>query len=91
MKPAAVGAAAKSLNGRDGGRIVLIKRIEGKYAYVADGRLRKVEAPKKKNLCHLRILSEGAITDGASGLTNKQVWKLLAVCRESADEKTDLE
>lgn len=39
--------------GRDRGRPMLVLRVEGEYAYLADGKLRRVEKPKKKKLRHL--------------------------------------
>lgn len=39
--------------GRDAGRCYLVVRCEGGYCWIADGRRRKVDFPKKKNPLHL--------------------------------------
>ncbi len=55
---------------------------EGVYALVADGRKRKVQTPKRKKLCHLRLLSEDACVPVDAGLTNKKLWRELAPYRK---------
>lgn len=47
-----------SAAGRDRGRAFVVLAMEGEFAHVADGRLRKVEKPKKKKLKHLRAKPE---------------------------------
>lgn len=47
-----------SAAGRDRGRAFVVLALDGEYAHVADGRLRKVEKPKKKKLKHLRAKPE---------------------------------
>ena len=39
--------------GRDKGRPMVVLKVEDEFAYIADGRLRTVEKPKKKKLKHL--------------------------------------
>ena len=43
-----------SLSGRDVGKYFLIIKLEGKNAYIADGRTRKITACKRKNVKHLK-------------------------------------
>lgn len=55
------------------GYFVVLER-EGKFAYIADGRRRKVEAPKKKSVIHLaptNTVIEGSIE------TNPQAKRIL--------------
>ncbi len=47
------GRVVISRAGRDRGRLMAVLRVEGEYAYVADGDLRKAEKPKKKKIKHL--------------------------------------
>lgn len=49
------GMIAESLQGRDKGALYVVCRIDGDYVYVADGTVRKLENPKRKNLKHLRL------------------------------------
>lgn len=43
----------RSKAGKDRGGFFVILAEEGGFAYIADGRLRKVEKPKRKNARHL--------------------------------------
>lgn len=46
-----LGSVVLSLCGRDKGRmLVVVGIIDDSYVYVADGRLRRVESPKRKKL-----------------------------------------
>ena len=49
-----------SLAGRDKGRIFFVVDIDPVFVYLADGRLRRVEAPKKKKRKHVAFFSEGS-------------------------------
>ena len=49
----AVGMVVIPKAGHDAGRYHVIVALEGSAAYLADGRRRKVAAPKRKNLRHL--------------------------------------
>lgn len=49
------GSVVKSTAGRDGGRFYAVMRVEGRDVYIADGKLRRVEAPKSKNRAHLAL------------------------------------
>lgn len=49
-----VASIVRSIAGRDKGRLFLTVALEGEYAYVSDGKLRKIEKPKKKKIKHLQ-------------------------------------
>lgn len=49
-----VGSIVRSIAGHDKGSLQLVVSIRDGYAYVADGKLRKIEKPKKKKLKHLQ-------------------------------------
>lgn len=56
-----LGQLVLSRAGRDKGRIMIIVDInEDGYIYIADGNLRKVDNPKKKNIKHIKILNKNA-------------------------------
>lgn len=67
----------KSKAGRDKGGLFYVLDVKGDFAFIADGRRRKVEAPKRKRLKHLchhgcpdtpvrrTILSSGLPTNAA--------------------------
>lgn len=57
--PVEVARAARSKSGRDKGRLFLIIEVlESPYVLIADGKLRRLERPKKKKLKHLELQPE---------------------------------
>lgn len=68
-----VGQLAASTAGHDSGRFFVVLKVEDGYAYLADGKERKLKSPKKKNLKHI------AKTNTVVKLpeTDKQLRKLL--------------
>lgn len=50
-----LGMIVKSIAGHDKGKFLVIKAIEGDFAYIADGKERKLDSPKKKRIKHLRL------------------------------------
>ena len=55
MRPVQEGMFARSLAGHDKGKLYVIVRIEEPYVYLADGKIRPLERPKKKKLMHVQI------------------------------------
>ena len=49
-----IGSVVRSIAGHDKGALLLVVAVEDGYAYVSDGKLRKVSKPKKKKLKHLQ-------------------------------------
>ncbi|MBM6829392.1 KOW domain-containing RNA-binding protein [Anaerotignum lactatifermentans] len=49
-----IGQVVYSKSGHDKGGMMMILSLEGPYAYLADGRRRKLERPKKKKLIHIQ-------------------------------------
>ncbi len=49
---------AASLAGHDKGCIYAIVRQDGGMVYLADGRLKKLNHPKKKNIRHIRKIAD---------------------------------
>ena len=47
------GSVVRAKAGRDKDNFFIVLKVEDGYAYIADGRRRKAEAPKKKKLIHL--------------------------------------
>ncbi|MFY9381587.1 MAG: KOW domain-containing RNA-binding protein [Eubacteriales bacterium] len=88
-----IGEVVLSLRGRDSKRrfVIIGAAAEVGYVYVADGRLRKVESPKKKKRKHL--LTEGMATPEivdairCGSITNKKLWKFI----RSSSNDTDSE
>ncbi len=68
------GSIVKALAGRDKGNFFVVVDVDLTYAYLADGRRRKVERPKKKKLIH--IVPTNTIIEG-SFETNPQIKRIL--------------
>lgn len=49
---------AKSKSGHDKGHIYVIIKEEGEAVYVADGVLKTVERPKRKNKKHIQLIKQ---------------------------------
>ncbi len=49
-----IGQVVRSIAGRDNGKAFIVVKTEDNYVYVADGALRRLEAPKKKKLKHIQ-------------------------------------
>ena len=71
-----VGTIVFSKAGRDKKKLLLTVAVEGNYAYVCDGDLRRIEKPKKKKLIHLQKTNQTVLLENE--LTNSKVRKILA-------------
>ena len=52
------GMFATSKAGHDKGKLYIIIKEEDEYVYLADGRLKTVDAPKKKKKKHIQIIKK---------------------------------
>jgi len=48
------GSVVCSLSGHDKGRMYLVVKLDGDFAYVVDGKFRLKDNPKKKRIKHLK-------------------------------------
>ena len=74
--------------GRDKGKLFFVLAVEGEYLLLADGKSRKVEAPKRKKRRHvLFVASEetrvSAKIKGEEKITTSELRKALAAFRET--------
>ena len=68
------GRVVISSAGHDKGRFMLVVGADGDRILVADGKERKLEHPKKKNIRHVRAIFQ---TIELEGLTDKKLRKTL--------------
>lgn len=54
-----IGMFAVSKAGHDKGQMYIIIKEEGDFVYLADGRLKTMESPKKKRKKHLQPVKKG--------------------------------
>ena len=85
--------AVVSLAGRDRGTVCIVLQEEGEYLFLADGRQRPVERPKKKKRKHARLLTDPCgepIRFDGELLTNRFVRQFIRTTVEgvSSDEGT---
>ncbi len=78
------GMIVKSIAGRDHGRFFLVLDTDAQFAYIADGRMRLLEKPKKKKAKHL---AKTAVTIAVKDITtNKQLRQVLAAYDGASEE-----
>ncbi len=81
-----------SLNGRDKGKRFFVISKEENYAFLCDGKNRRVEKPKRKKLKHLRLESHDTgrtatkIKNGEK-VTNSEIRRSLAGYLVATGEK----
>lgn len=70
--------------GRDKGMAFVVVSVCGDYLYLADGRLRRLDKPKKKKRMHVQAtnyISESLVEKIAAGCaTDSDIRKLLTEC-----------
>ena len=72
-----------SLAGHDKGRAMVVTRIDGESIFVADGKERKLEKPKRKNKKHVRPTHKAI---ELAGLTDKRLRRTLTEIFERTEE-----
>lgn len=68
------GSIVRATAGRDKGGFFVVLGIQGSFALIADGKRRKVQKPKRKNICHLAPTN--AVYNGSIE-TNPQIRKAI--------------
>lgn len=79
---AKIGMIVRSAAGHDRGNFLVITAVEGDFAFIADGKERKLEKPKKKRLKHLKLTNTVIDTDN---LTDKGLRKIISSFPEAQD------
>ena len=72
---AKIGMIVRSAAGHDRGNFLVITAVEGDFAFIADGKERKLEKPKKKRLKHLKLTNTVIDTDN---LTDKGLRRFIS-------------
>ncbi len=74
MKQIELGSVVYSVAGHDAGRFyVVVEIVDDKYVKIADGKLRKANAPKLKKIKHLAVQAEVAEEIGRKLSENQNV------------------
>ncbi|MCH5204777.1 MAG: KOW domain-containing RNA-binding protein [Oscillospiraceae bacterium] len=77
------GSVVLSLAGHDKGRAMVVTKVDGGNVFVADGKERRLDKPKKKNRKHVRI-THYAIE--LTELTDKRLRRTLREMFERTEE-----
>ncbi len=83
---AAKGRIVRVIAGRDKNLFMAITAVEGDFAYICDGKNRRLDRPKKKRLKHLRLTNTVIDTDG---LTDKMLRKAIGEFTNSPGTETE--
>ena len=67
------GLLVKSVAGRDKGYFVIVK-TENNFVYLANGKSRKLDNPKRKNIKHIRLTVKEIVLEE---MTDRKLRKLL--------------
>ncbi len=74
-----IGLIVYAAAGRDKGRYFAVVGEEGTRVLIADGKSRKLQSPKKKNIIHLRLTGQKAELEG---MTDKKLRNILKAFTE---------
>lgn len=77
----ALGTVVISSAGHDSGHWFVVTGADGRYVFVSDGKERKLNSPKKKNIRHVRAVDSSI---ELNGLTDKRLRRTLRVLREQS-------
>ena len=76
MQPILPSHIVSSLAGHDRGRLYRVLRVEGEYAFLADGKVRRMKNPKRKKAKHCVYAGESE-----SPVTDREIRESLAAFR----------
>ena len=82
-----VGKIVISKKGRDMGKYLAVINCDKNYVFVADGKERKLETPKRKNIKHISITADTLTKDQMK--TNKSLKKAIAVYKDTVALKEE--
>ncbi len=72
---AITGMIVRSAAGRDKGNFLVVISADDEFVYLADGKERRLESPKKKRIKHVKLTNTVIETDG---LTDKKLRSVIA-------------
>lgn len=64
------GDVVLSIAGRDKGKVFLVVEVKDGYAYLIDGKTKKVFRPKKKSPVHIEVINTMALGDMSDEIKN---------------------
>ena len=83
-----VGMLAVSRAGHDSTTTYVIIAEDGEYVYLADGRVRTVDRPKKKNRKHIQIIKKVQMEKPDEGFKDLEIRKAIKKYQEETNVKS---
>ena len=87
MEENIVGMLATSKAGHDKNSVYVIIREEGEYIYVADGRGRTIERPKRKNKKHMQLIKKKKLPKSENGFDDLEIKKVIKEYQREREER----
>ena len=82
------GMLAISRAGHDQGTVYVITDEEDEYVYLADGQLKTVDRPKKKNKKHIQAIKKIRIDRPADSFKDLEIKRVIKTFQEGANVKS---
>lgn len=83
-----IGMLAVSRAGHDSKTIYVIIEEDSEYVYLADGRTRTVDRPKKKNRKHIQVVKKVQMEKPEAGFKDLEIKKAIKMYQEEANVKS---
>ena len=83
-----IGMLAVSRAGHDSKTTYVIIGEDSEYVYLADGRIRTVDRPKKKNKKHIQIIKKIQMEKPEDGFKDLEIRKVIKKYQEEANVKS---
>ena len=83
-----IGMLAVSRAGHDKETIYVIIGEEGEYVYLADGQVRCVDKPKKKNKKHIQLIKKVQMEKPSDGFVDLEIKRMIKTYQEGANVKS---
>lgn len=87
MEESIVGMLASSKAGHDKDSVYVIIREDGEYIYVADGKSRTVERPKRKNKKHVQPIKKKRMPESGSDFSDLEIKKTIKEYLREREER----
>ncbi|MDE6603904.1 MAG: KOW domain-containing RNA-binding protein [Lachnospiraceae bacterium] len=87
MEENIVGMLATSKAGHDKDSVYVIIREDAEYIYVADGRSRTVDRPKRKNRKHIQLIKKKKMPEPENGFNDLDMKRMIKEYLREREER----
>lgn len=87
MEDNIVGMLASSKAGHDKDSVYVIIREDSEYIYVADGKNRTVERPKRKNKKHVQLIKMKRMPEPGNGFDDLEIKRVIKEYLKEREER----